>query len=86
VASYYSDSGSTPEGGIVADLADAVAAFPRISPPELRRKIRFYRRTCCPPTRASFLRVATYVHDPDHTLTPATTTNRAGHLVPHTAE
>ena len=78
VASYYPYSGSTPDGGIVADLADAGLGLPAdFSAGNFAGKIAFYAEDMLPTTAALFYAVATYLHDPDMTLTPATDYKRA---------
>jgi len=78
VASYYPYSGSTPAGGIVAELADAGAGLPpEILAANVAGKIAFYEEDMLPLTAALFYSTATYVHDPDMTLTPLTSYKRA---------
>lgn len=78
VASYYPYSGSTPVGGIVAELADAGTGLePQFQAGEFTGKIAFYEENQLPLTAALFYSTATYVHDPDFTLTPATSYKRA---------
>src|SRR5262249_38227336 len=76
VASYYPYSGSTPEGGIVAALVDAGIGTPTDFS-AAAGKIAFYEENMLPATAAIFYGVATYVHDPDLTLSPATDYKRA---------
>ncbi len=78
VASYYPYSGFTPEGGIVADLVDAGAGLPHeFLIGNVAGKIAFYEEDMLPLTAALFYSTATYVHDPDMTLTPLTSYKRA---------
>lgn len=78
VASYYPYSGSTPPGGIVAELADAGLGLPAdMAAANVGGKIAFYEEDMLPLTAALFFATASYVHDPDRTLTPATSYRRA---------
>lgn len=78
VASYYPYSGSTPLGGIVAPLADAGNGLPHeFILGNVAGKIAFYEEDMLPLTAALFFLTATYVHDPDMTLTPLTPYRRA---------
>lgn len=78
VASYFPYSGSTPPGGIVAEMADAGLGTPvEIAAAGVSGKIAFYEEDMLPVTAALFFATATYVHDPDSTLTPATDYRRA---------
>jgi len=78
VSSYYPYSGSTPEGGIVADLADAGLGLPPdFLVGDFNGKIAFLEEDMLPLTAALFYSTATYVHDPDFTLTPVTPYRRA---------
>ncbi|MGH6631132.1 MAG: hypothetical protein ACREB3_15505, partial [Burkholderiales bacterium] len=78
VASYYPYSGSTPEGGIVAELADAGAGLPQqFVTANVAGKIAFYEEDMLPTTAALFFATASYLHDPDMTLTPLTDYKRA---------
>jgi formylglycine-generating enzyme required for sulfatase activity len=76
VSSYYPYSGSTPEGGIVAELVDAGVGAPEDFA-AAAGKIAFYEENMLSTDASIFYAVATYVHDPDHTLTPATDYKRA---------
>lgn len=74
VASYYPYSGSTPEGGIVAGLTDAGIGLQFAN---AASKIAFYEEDMLPLTLALFYSTASYVHDPDGTMTPLTDFKRA---------
>lgn len=78
VASYYPYSGSTPEGGITAAVADAGRGLPTdFTLGDFAGKIAFYEEDMLPLTAALFYATASYVHDPDNTLTPAEPYRRA---------
>jgi hypothetical protein len=78
VAAYYPYSGSTPEGGFVAELADAGRGLPQdFAAGDFDGKIAFYEEDMLPANASIFYAAATYVHDPDQTLTPATPYKRA---------
>ncbi len=78
IASYYPYSGFTPDGGIVAELADAGTGLPHeFLLGNVAGKIVFYEEDMLPTTAALFYSTATYVHDPDGTLTPLTDYRRA---------
>lgn len=78
VAGYFPYSGSTPEGGIVAPLADAGLGLPQdFLAGDFEGKIAFYEEDMLPTNASLFYATATYVHDPDNTLTPATPYKRA---------
>jgi hypothetical protein len=78
VASFYPYSGSTPEGGIVGDLVDAGLGTPaEFNAGGVAGKIAFYQEDMLPTNASIFYAVATYLHDPDMTLTPLTDYKRA---------
>jgi hypothetical protein len=78
VASYYPYSGFTPLGGIVGELADAGTGLPHeFALGNFNGKIAFAEEDMLPLTAALFYSTATYVHDPDLTLTPLTPYKRA---------
>lgn len=77
VASYYPYSGSTPEGGITAELVNAGIGVTEFVTAGVSGKIAFYEENLLPLTAALFFATATYVHDPDATLTPLTDYKRA---------
>lgn len=78
VASYVPYSGFTEEGGIVAQLADAGIGLPAdFNGGALTGKIAFYEENLLPGKAAIFYATATYIHDPEMTLTPATDYKRA---------
>lgn len=69
---------ASEEGGIVAQLADAGIGLPvDFNGGALTGKIAFYEENLLPAKAAIFYATATYVHDPDMTLTPATDYKRA---------
>jgi hypothetical protein len=78
VAAYYPYSGSTPEGGVVAPLADAGDGLPEdFAVGGFDGKIAFYEEDMLPTNASIFYGSATYVHDPDNTMTPAYPYKRA---------
>lgn len=78
VASYYPYSGSTPPGGITADLANAGLGLPQdFILAGSSGKIVFYEENMLPLTAALFYATASYLHDPDNTLTLLTPYKRA---------
>lgn len=77
VASYYPYSGFTPNGGIVAELVDVGIGEPEFAVANVAGKIAFYEEDMLPLTAALFFSTASYVHDPDLTLTPLTPYERA---------
>ena len=78
VAAYYPYSGATPEGGIVAELADAGKGLPEdFQAGDFEGKIAFYEEDMLPANAGIFYGSATYVHDPDRTMTPADPYKRA---------
>ena len=78
VAGYYPYSGDTPEGGIVAEAVDAGLGLPNdLALANVGGKIAFYQEDLLPTKAAIFFATASYVHDPDLTLTPVTDYTRA---------
>ena len=78
VASYYPYSGFTPEGGVTAELVNNGLGLPQdFLLRNVRGKIAFYEENMLPLTAALFYATASYVHDPDRTLTPLTPYKRA---------
>lgn len=73
VASYYPYSGHTPEGGIVADAMDVGTGLPQdFLLADVAGKIAFEQVDLLPTKAALFYADASYVHDPERTLTPLT--------------
>ena len=78
VAAYYPYSGATPEGGIVAPLADAGKGLPEdFQAGDFDGKVAFYEEDMLPTNASIFYGAATYVHDPDNTMHPAYPYKRA---------
>lgn len=78
VAAYFPYSGSTPDGGIEAVLADAGKGLPAdFQAGDFNGKIAFYEEDMLPTTAALFYAAMTYLHDPDNTLSPAYPYKRA---------
>ena len=78
VASYYPYSGFTPAGGVVGSLADAgMGTQAEFAAGSFTGKIAFVQFDLLPLKAGFFYTNATYVYDPDSTLTPATDYKRA---------
>ncbi len=72
-ASYFPYSGHTPEGGIVADLANAGLGLPTdLVLSNVGGKIAYIQSLQVPTTMALFYISASNIHDPDRTITPLT--------------
>ncbi len=76
VASYYPYSGFTSPGGITAPIVNAGIGLPTDFL-NASGNIVFYEENMLPLTAALFYATASYVHDPDRTLTPLTPYKRA---------
>lgn len=72
VASYYPYSGHTPEGGIVGAVVDVGQGLPTdFAAADVSGKIAFFEVDLLPAKAAIFYANASYVHDPDLSMTPA---------------
>lgn len=73
VASYFPYSGHTPAGGVTAPLVDAGKGLPpEILLRNLEGRIAYFEADQVPTTLALFYPGASYVHDPDRTISPLT--------------
>lgn len=73
VASYYPYSGHTPEGGVVGDVVNVGKGLATdFLLADVSGKIAFFEVDLLPLTLALFYADASYVHDPDMTMSPLT--------------
>lgn len=73
VSSFYPYSGRTPSGGVIGDLIDVGAGLPSdFLSKDVRGKVAFFNLDLLPTKMALFYADASYVHDPDNTLSPLT--------------
>lgn len=73
VAAYYPYSGLTDDSGITAELVDVGQGLPAEWPlANVAGKVGFFEVDLLPTTLGTFYANATYVHDPEATMTPAT--------------
>lgn len=73
VASYFPYSGHTPYGGVTAAMVDTGSGLaPEILLSDVDGRIAFFELDLLPANMGLFYANATYVHDPDMTMTPLT--------------
>lgn len=73
VAAYYPYSGHTDEEGVTAELVDAGTGLPQdFVLHDVAGKIAYLQATQIPTTMGLFYASASYIHDPDNTITPLT--------------